>query len=90
MYWVPYVKILQNTQIHRIYLPILGSGHGGITRKLALFILFYTIIDFLRHSLGHHIHEVNIIIFKPDEISPPEICEKDVRNILDSIFYFSK
>jgi len=83
-------QLLQRTQIHRIFLPILGAGHGGITQNLALFILLSTIIEFLRRKPGHHIHEVNIIVFQANKKSPPEISEKDVQQILDIVLSICK
>lgn len=84
------LQILHQTQIHRIFLPVIGSGHGGITRKLALSILLSSVIQFLRQTQGHHIQELNILVFKKDDETPPEIPRKDVQRILDNALLLSE
>ncbi len=51
-------------RIDTIYLPILGSGHGGVDRALALLFL---LIAFLHYSKTyHHIRSVNIVVHPND------------------------
>ena len=60
-------KILKATADQRIdtlYLPILGSGHGGVDRGLALLFLLIAMLHFSK--LYHHIKVVHIVVHPKD------------------------
>ena len=60
-------KILKATADQRIdtlYLPILGSGHGGVERGLALLFLLLAMLHFSKSY--HHIKVVHIVVHPGD------------------------
>jgi hypothetical protein len=60
-------EILRVTADHRVdtlYLPILGSGHGGVDRGLALLFLLLALLHFSK--LYHHVRKIHIIVHPKD------------------------
>ncbi len=58
------LKTTADQRIDTLYLPILGSGHGGIDRGLALLFLLIAMLHFSKSY--HHINVVHIIIHPKD------------------------
>ncbi len=53
-------KVSSNQRIDTLHIPILGSGHGGVDRGLALLFLILALLHFARTH--HHIHAVCVIV----------------------------
>lgn len=58
------LKCTADQRVDTIYLPILGSGHGGIDRGMALLFLLLAVLHFAREH--HHIKLVQIIVHPKD------------------------
>ncbi|MCL5422504.1 MAG: hypothetical protein M1461_08560 [Nitrospirae bacterium] len=58
------LKCTADQRIDTIYLPILGSGHGGVDRGMALLFLLFAVLHFARAY--HHIRLVQIIVHPKD------------------------
>jgi O-acetyl-ADP-ribose deacetylase (regulator of RNase III) len=74
-------EILRVTADHRVdalHLPILGSGHGGIDRGLALLFLLLALLHFSKSY--HHIRKINIIVHPKDVDGLNQ--SKELRQIL--------
>lgn len=57
-------EITADKKIEKLYMPILGSGHGGLDINDALFFLFLSLKYYAK--LSHHIRTVDIIIIESD------------------------
>lgn len=57
-------SITANERIDTLFIPILGSGHGGIDKGFALLFQLFSIIYFCKYY--HHISKINIIIHPKD------------------------
>lgn len=58
------LKATADQRIDTLYLPILGSGHGGVDRGLALLFLLLAMLHFSK--IYHHIKIVNIVVYPKD------------------------
>lgn len=58
------LKCTADQRVDSIYLPILGSGHGGVDRGMALLFLLLAVLHFAR--VYHHIRLVQIIVHPKD------------------------
>lgn len=72
------LKCTADQRIDSVYLPILGSGHGGIDRGMALLFLLLSILHFSRSY--HHIKLVQIIVHPKDIVSLNQ--SKELRQIV--------
>ncbi|MGA1843359.1 MAG: macro domain-containing protein [bacterium] len=61
------LKCTADQRIDTIYLPILGSGHGGVERGIALLFLLLAFLHFDRAY--HHIRLVQIVVHPRDVVS---------------------
>lgn len=58
------LKSTADQRVDTIFLPILGSGHGGVDRGMALLFLILAILHFARTH--HHIRLVHVIVHPKD------------------------
>ena len=73
-----------------LYIPLMGSGYGGLLKESALLYTIMAIWEILCGPSGHNLHSVNIIVFQKDDKTPPELPIKTVRHILslaESVFF---
>jgi O-acetyl-ADP-ribose deacetylase (regulator of RNase III) len=58
-----YKKVVDN-RIKNIYIPLLGSGHGGLYKRIALLTLITSFTELLKKDNGDKIDNIKIIIYK--------------------------
>jgi len=58
------LRATADERVDTIYVPILGSGHGGVDRGLALLFLLLAFLHFLKFH--HHIRKVQIVVHPND------------------------
>jgi hypothetical protein len=58
------LKCTADQRVDTIYLPILGSGHGGVDRAMALLFLLLAVLHF--SGTYHHIKLVHIVVHPND------------------------
>lgn len=58
------LKCTVDQRVDTIYLPILGSGHGGVDRGMALLFLLLALLHFSKTY--HHMRHVQIIVHPKD------------------------
>ena len=58
------LKCTADQRIDTIYLPILGSGHGGVDRGIALLFLLLALLHFSKTY--HHVRLVQIVVHPKD------------------------
>jgi hypothetical protein len=74
-----YKKVTDN-RISNIYVPLLGSGHGGLNKRIALLSLVTAFAELIKKDGGTKIETLNIIIFKNNK--SVDIEKKIVKKIL--------
>lgn len=57
---------MKEEQITKVYMPLLGSGHGGLSPELSLLCLLMSAIEQIRRPTGNMLRDVNIVIYKKD------------------------
>ena len=78
-------KIQQEAADHRIdsvCVPIMGSGHGGLRKEVALFGLLLAICDGVTKPFGHHIRQYNVVVFRYHGNERPSISRKASKRLL--------
>jgi hypothetical protein len=54
-------------EINILYLPLIGSGKGGIPHQVALLSLLNGICESVNRASGHHLREAHIVILKQEK-----------------------
>lgn len=74
-----YKKATDN-RIRNIYVPLLGSGHGGLNKRIALLSLVTAFAELIEKDRGNKIQTLNIVVYK--NAKDIDIEKKIVRKIL--------
>ena len=74
-----YKKATDN-RIRNIYIPLLGSGHGGLNKRIALLSLVTAFAELMEKDRGNKIQTLNIVIYKSGK--DIDIERKIVKKIL--------
>ena len=77
--------LMANNRLTRLYLPVLGSGHGGLKGEVSLVCMLIAFGELHRRKSAHNLREVNIVVYKHSENSPPSISEIGVKRALDFV-----
>jgi TIR domain/Domain of unknown function (DUF6430) len=75
-------RLMANKRLSRVCIPILGSGHGGLKGEISLACMLTAFAE-LSRSTAQNLREVNIIVFRRDEVSPPSVSESSVKYALN-------
>ena len=60
------LKIMTVKRIQRVYIPLIGGGHGGLSPELSLLCILISAIEHIKRNTGNILREVNIVIYKKD------------------------
>ena len=74
--------ITADNRITSVYIPIMGSGHGGLKNEVALFALLLAVCDVVNSSNGHHLKTINIVVFQSSETGKPLISKIVAKRLL--------
>lgn len=75
-------RIMANHRLTRLYMPILGSGHGGLRGEVSLICMLIAFGE-LHRKLASNLKEVNIVVFRSSETSAPSVSEVTIKRALD-------
>ena len=75
-------RVMANHRISRLYVPILGSGHGGLNAEVSLVCMVIAFGE-LRRKSAHNLKEVNIVVFRRGKAYAPSVSEATVRRVLE-------
>jgi len=75
-------RIMVDYRLSRLYIPVIGSGHGGIRPELALLCMLISFSEALRKPSGHHLQSVSIVVFESSKTSVPSISRKEIKKAL--------
>lgn len=75
-------QLMANHRLTRLYMPVIGSGHGGLKPETGLICLLLAFSE-LQKQLGHrHLREINFVVYRPNSDAVPIISESSARNLL--------
>jgi hypothetical protein len=66
--------VTADRKIDTLYMPILGSGHGGLEKREALLFLLLSIRYYAKHY--HHIKQVQIVVREADLVALQDVDGK--------------
>jgi len=75
-------RVMANHRLTRLYIPILGSGHGGLKGEVSLACMLIAFGE-LHRKLARNLKEVNIVVFRRNELEAPSVSEVTIRRALD-------
>jgi len=58
--------IVAEERIPSVYMPLLGSGKGGVAAEIAFHTLLGALLDARCKSGGHHLKEVHVVVHSPE------------------------
>ena len=74
-------ELMANRRMSRLYIPVMGSGHGGLRPETAVVYMLAAFGELQRRT-GSHLKEVNIVVYRRDELADPSISEETVVRLL--------
>jgi hypothetical protein len=75
-------QVSADNRIDTVYIPVMGTGHGGLKKEVGLFSLLLAICDGISKPTGHHIKQYNVIVYRPDQNEKPSISINSSKRIL--------
>lgn len=60
-------KFSADKKLTKLYMPVLGSGHGGVDFSISLYSLLLEVIYNLKYNKFHHVKEINLIVYDPEK-----------------------
>lgn len=75
-------RIVVDQRIDSVYVPVMGSGHGGLRKEVALFGILLAICDVVTKPGGHHISDFNIVVFQRASTNKPSISKAVSKRLL--------
>ena len=75
-------RVVADKRLKSVYIPLIGSGHGGLMKEIALFGMLLAVCGVLTRPSGQHIKEFNIIVFKKNQESQPSIPLNSAERLL--------
>jgi Thoeris protein ThsA, Macro domain len=73
---------MANRRLNKLYIPVMGSGHGGLKGPVSLVCMLIAFTELQRRQSGHHLKNANIVVFRRDDNSTPSVAEKSVKRSL--------
>ena len=75
-------RAMANHRLTRLYIPVLGSGNGGLKAEVSLLCMLIAFGELHRRS-AHNLKEINIVVFRASQTSSPSVSEAIVKRGLD-------
>lgn len=75
------MQLMANNRLDRLYIPIIGSGHGGLREEVSLACMLIAFGELRRRST-YNIKEINIVVFRPDKSSNSLTSEAHIKRAL--------
>jgi hypothetical protein len=78
-------RVMVDHRLTSLYLPTLGSGHGGLTGEFSLFCMLMSLAELYKHPSGPSLRNVNIVAYQRDEASKPSVSRKSIGRALSVV-----
>ncbi len=75
------LQLMANNRLSCLYVPILGSGHGGLRLEVSLMCMLMAFGE-LSSKAWHNLKEVNIVVYRRDSNSKPSVSEINIEECL--------
>lgn len=75
-------QVMSDHRLHELHFPLLGSGHGGVEKGVALLYTVIAIMDLLHDPSAHELRSVNLILFQPKGSDKSDVPSEIVERIL--------
>ncbi len=75
-------RVMANHRLTRLFVPVLGSGHGGLREEVSLACMLIAFGELQRKSASS-LKEVNIVVFRRDQDADCSVSEETIRRALD-------
>ncbi len=75
-------RTMVDERINSVFVPVIGSGKGGLRNEVALFAMLLAVCDAVTKPHGHHINEFNVIVFQSNEKNKPSISKQVSKRLL--------
>lgn len=59
------LKISAGQRLSKLYMPVIGSGHGGVDFNMALGLILIFSVWSMKHEEGQHIKQLTVVILDP-------------------------
>jgi O-acetyl-ADP-ribose deacetylase (regulator of RNase III) len=59
-------RVASENRLSALYMPVMGTGHGGLDFKTALHMLLLQCKHCMQHEGLHLVHRVTIVVYDPD------------------------
>ncbi len=69
-------------RVDKLILPIIGSGHGGLSREAALTCILIAFVELARSPIGRGLRRITIVVFQQNEKSHADLSKRQVRRAL--------
>lgn len=73
-------RLMANHRLTRVYLPLMGAGHGGLRGEASLLCM---LLAFAGGEGVRRPSEINIVVFRANEQASPEIPAGTLRSVLE-------
>lgn len=74
--------VVADKRLSSVYIPLIGSGHGGLKKEIALFGMLLAVCDALSRPSGHNIKSFNIVVFQSSEKDKPSVSLETAKHLL--------
>jgi hypothetical protein len=74
--------VVADKRLSTVYIPLIGSGHGGLKKEAALFGMLLAVCEMLARPSSHGIKSFNIIVFQASEKDKPNILPENAKRLL--------
>jgi uncharacterized membrane protein YwzB len=81
--------LMDKKRLSKLYLPLIGSGHGGLSAEVSLLNIMLSVLEIIVKDHGQRLDDVNIIVFQK-EGSEPIVTRKRARKIISFAIENSK
>jgi hypothetical protein len=83
-------RMIQEKRINKVYIPLIGSGHGGLSPEISFLNLLISFIEGLsRSDQAHRLSNVNIVIYQNDK-GKCDIVPKKMKNIVKLVLNYCR
>jgi len=66
-------EVAADNRVETVCIPVMGTGHGGLSKEVGLFSLILAICDGISKPSGHHLKQYNIVIYRANSKEKPSI-----------------
>lgn len=82
-------KLMAQKRLAKVFIPLIGSGHGGLSPEVSLLCLLLSILDGLRSEVGRRLRDINIVIYV-NQKGAKSISANNMKSIVKFVLTYFK